>query len=351
MTRENVNAGRPCDTDAAAERPVGGCAPCDTRPKGALRIGDVELSSPFLAAPLAGVTDAAFRGILAEMGASLTTTEMVSGKGLLYRNKKTEELLRVWPTEEKTACQIFGGEPEVMAETAKLLRGTPHQLLDINMGCPVPKVVRNGEGSALLKDLDRLYDVTKAVCENAGRPVTVKIRTGWDEEHIVCVEAAKAAEAAGCAAVTVHGRTREQFYQGRADRRLIAEVKKAVSVPVTGNGDIFTATDAVAMMKETGCDMVMIARGMLGNPWIFREARALWEEGAELPPPTMEERKAVMEDHLARVIAEKGEHRGVQEMRKHIGWYIKGIPGAAALRRRANSLETAADLTALLGEL
>ena len=317
----------------------------------ALKIGDVTLRSPFLAAPLAGVTDSAFRGILAEMGAALTTTEMVSGKGLLYHNRKTEELLAIWPTEEKTAYQIFGGEPDVMAETARLLKDRPGHILDINMGCPVPKVVRNGEGSALLRDLDRLYDVTKAVCENAARPVTVKIRTGWDADHIVCAEAAKAAEAAGAAAVTVHGRTREQFYTGKADRSRIAEVKRAVSIPVIGNGDIFTAEDALSMMDETGCDMVMIARGMLGNPWIFREAVALWKDGEKLPAPTMEERKKVMEDHLARVIREKGEHRGVQEMRKHIGWYIRGIPGAAALRRKANTLETAADLEALLAEI
>jgi len=303
-------------------------------------IGNVTLSSPFLAAPLAGITDSAFRGILSEMGAALTTSEMVSGKGLLYENKKTEDLLSVWPGEGPVAYQIFGSEPKVMEETARRLSDRGHALLDINAGCPVPKVVRNGEGSALLKDLDRFHDVIEATVKGAERPVTVKIRAGWSRETIVAEEAAAAAEAAGAAAVTVHGRTREQFYSGKADWDLIARVKKKVSIPVIGNGDVFAAEDALRMLDETGCDAVMIARGMLGYPWIFREAVSLWEHGETLAPPTIEERAAMMKEHLGRVVRTKGEHRGIPEMRKHIGWYSKGLAGAAAFRREINTLYT-----------
>lgn len=313
-----------------------------------MRIGTLELNTPFLAAPMAGVTDSAYRSILREMGAALACSEMVSGKGLLYENKKTEELLHIWPGEEPVTYQIFGAEPEVMRETAQRLAPRGNAVLDINMGCPVPKVVKNGEGSALLRDLDRLYDVVQATCAGAGKPVTIKIRTGWDAEHIVATEAAKAAEAAGAAAVTVHGRTREQFYSGQADWGRIRKVKESVRIPVLGNGDVFTAADAVRMMKETGCDGVVIARGMLGYPWIFREAVCLWRSGELPPPPTLEERRQVMQRHFVRMTEIKGEQRAVLEMRKHFGWYTKGVPGAAQLRRRANAITTARELNQLI---
>ncbi len=314
-------------------------------------IGSVVLDNPFIAAPLAGVTDLSFRLLLKEMGAALVCTEMVSGKGLLYDNKRTEALLETSPKEAPLACQIFGSDPQVMGATATSLNDRPFAFLDINMGCPVQKVVRNGEGSALLKDLDRLYQVTQAVCQASVKPVTVKIRTGWDDEHIVAVEAAKAAEAAGAAAITVHGRTREQMYQGKADRSRIAAVKKAVSIPVAGNGDVYTAQDALSMMDETGCDMVAIARGALGNPWIFRECVALWKEGIVLPPPTEEEKKAMLRRHLDLMVQLKGEKRGVPEMRKHFAWYTKGMAGGAALRRKANDAVTQEDMLALIQAL
>ena len=313
-----------------------------------MKIGTLTLDNPFIAAPLAGVTDSAYRSILSEMGAALTCTEMVSGKGLLYENRKTEELLLIRPEEGPVSYQIFGGEPNVMRETAARLCGRENALFDINMGCPVPKVVKNGEGSALLKDLDRLYDVAHAVCEAADKPVTIKIRKGWDADHIVAAEAAKAAEAAGCAAITIHGRTREQYYTGKADWDIIAQVKKAVSIPVIGNGDVFAAADAVRMMDETGCDGVMIARGMLGNPWIFREAVSLWRDGEELPAPPAEEKRRIMLLHFARMMEDKGEKRAVLEMRKHFGWYTKGRPGSTALRRKVNTVTTADELRVLI---
>lgn len=316
-----------------------------------MQIGTLKLDNPFIAAPLAGVTDSAFRSILAEMGAALTCTEMVSGKGLLYENRKTEELLQIRPEEGPVSYQIFGGEPAVMRETAARLAGRENALFDINMGCPVPKVVKNGEGSALLKDLDRLYEVARAVCEAADKPVTVKIRMGWDSEHIVAVEAAKAAEAAGCTAIAVHGRTREQYYSGKADWNILTAVKNAVSIPVIGNGDIFTAADAVRMLDETGCDGVMIARGMLGNPWIFREAESLWRDGEAIPAPTAEEKRRVMLLQLERMLEDKGEKRAVLEMRKHFGWYTKGRPGSTGLRRMVNTVMAANELRDLIGKV
>ena len=314
-------------------------------------IGSVRLTGPFLAAPMAGITDAAFRRVLSEMGAALVTTEMVSGKGLLYDNKNTKSLLSGLPGEVPLACQIFGSEPEVMREAAGRLSDHHSVILDINGGCPVPKVVRNGEGSALLKDLDQLHDVVEAAVSGTDKPVTVKLRTGWDRDHIIAVEAARACEAAGAAAVTIHGRTREQFYTGRADREIIGQVKAALSIPVIGNGDVFTAKDALAMMDQTGCDMVMIGRGMLGDPWIFREAEHLLRTGEELPAPGIEDRKEMVRYHLSLAVEEKGEARAVPEFRKHLGWYFKGMPKAAAFRRRAHAVATVKDVNDLLEEV
>ncbi|MEG0662914.1 MAG: tRNA dihydrouridine synthase DusB [Anaerovoracaceae bacterium] len=308
------------------------------------KIGKLELDNPFVAAPLAGITDAPTRSLCKEMGAALVYSEMISGKGLMYNNKNTEKLLRIYPEEKPVAYQIFGADPEVMAYTARSLRDRDNALLDINMGCPVPKVVKNGEGSALLKDLDLLFRVTEATVKEAGKPVSVKIRTGWDETQIVAVEAAKAIEAAGASAVAIHGRTRQQFYTGEANWKIIADVKQSVNIPVIGNGDVFSGEDALRMMEETGCDYVMIGRGLLGNPWIFREAVALWRGEEKPAPPTKEEKQQMMCRHFDLLIGEKGEYSAVREMRKHVGWYLKGEPNSAALRRAVNNITSPEEL-------
>ena len=303
-----------------------------------MRIGNVTLDNPFFLAPLAGITDAPFRRICKEQGAGLVYSEMVSGKGLYYNDKATERLLRIYEDEKPAAIQIFGSEPEIIGFAAKKLAGRENCILDINMGCPVPKVVRNGEGSALLKDPGLAEAVVKAAAVNAGKPVTAKIRIGWDADSINAVEVAKVIEAAGASAIGVHGRTREQYYSGKADWEVIRQVKKAVSIPVIGNGDVFSGRDALRLMEETDCDFVMIARGALGNPWIFREALALWKGETAPPPPNVEEKIELILKHFDLLLAEKGEYAAVREMRKHAGWYLKGIPGSAGLRRQLNSI-------------
>ena len=333
-----------------------------------LRLGNVEIENPFLLAPLAGVTDAPMRSLCRARGAALVYTEMVSCKGLYYGDNNTERLLMIREDEKPVAYQIFGREPDMISFAVKDFYSRENALIDINMGCPVSKIVKNGEGSALLKEPDLVYDLVCAAvkasveaareaAENGNaataegatgvlepKPITAKIRAGWDSENINAVEIAKAIEAAGGAAVAVHGRTRDQFYSGKADWDLIRKVKDAVSIPVIGNGDIFSGEDAVRMLKETGCDMVMIARGALGNPWIFEEALALWK--GETPPakPTIEERVRVMKEHFTDLMSVKGEYAAVREMRKHASWYTKGLHGSAAMRRRINSIENADEL-------
>lgn len=314
-----------------------------------MNIGNIKLDNPFLLAPLAGVTDASMRSLAKEQGAALVYSEMVSGKGLWYKDKNTERLLKIRPGEEPIAYQLFGSEPEILAHAARQLRDRGNALIDINMGCPVPKVVKNGEGSALLKKPDLIYDLVKATVDAAGKPVTAKIRIGWDEESINAVETAKAIEAAGAAAVAVHGRTRQQYYTGNADWDMIRKVKESVSIPVIGNGDVFTGEDANRMLKETGCDMVMIARGALGNPWIFRDAIAIWRGEEKPSAPTLEDKVNMMLLHISRLQQEKkGEYAAVREMRKHTGWYLKGVHGSAAIRRKVNSIT---DLEVLKREL
>ena len=337
-----------------------------------LQIGGTELANPFVLAPLAGYTDKSMRALCEEQGASLVFTEMVSGKGLKYGDRKSRRLLEL-NENEIAGFQIFGDEPEVLYEAARELATSDNVILDLNCGCPVPKIVRNGEGSALLKRLDTLYDCVAAMVagaqmgagesaetDAAPKPVTAKIRMGFARGENVAVEAAKAIEAAGAAAVTVHGRTRDQFYEGKADWDVIAEVKKAVDIPVIGNGDVRSGEDAVRMMEETGCDGVMIARGALGNPWIFRDARLLrelgWKPGSVSPlsdaefAPTRGERIEMLLRHLEMLCEDKGENIGVKEIRKFVPWYTKGMRGAPALRRELNQVMDAPTMIEKISE-
>ena len=306
-----------------------------------LRIGSLELRSPWVLAPMAGFTDAVMRTLCEEQGASLTYTEMVSAKGLYYGGSKTGELTFIPENAGPAAIQIFGSEPEIMAFAAKHLDSLPNEILDINMGCPVPKVVRNGDGSALMQDPSLVHDIVKAVTAATEKPVTVKIRKGFDEKSANAVEVALAAEEGGAAAVCVHGRFRSQYYSGEADRGIIRDVKDALKVPVIASGDVTDAVSGMSMLSETGCDMVMIGRGALGNPWVFRELDAAWR-GKEIPPrPSEEERVSMMIRHLEMLCDLKGERTGVREFRKYIMRYTKGMRGSAAVRRMANE---AADL-------
>ena len=304
-----------------------------------MKIKNLEFRNPFVLAPLAGITDKSMRSLCAEQGASLVYTEMVSGKGLWYGDRKTGTLLSIGEHEGPVAFQLFGSEPEIMAFAAKELRDRDNVLIDLNVGCPVPKIVKNGEGSALLKKPDVLFDVVSAMVKEAGKPVTAKIRMGFARGENLAVETAKALEAAGAAAVTVHGRTREQYYEGKADWQVIADVKKAVKIPVIGNGDVNTGRDAVDMLDQTGCDGVMIARGALGNPWIFRDAIALWKGDTMPPEPKKEERVNMLLRHIDLVAYDKGDRIAVREMRKHVGWYVKGMHGASAIKREINQID------------
>lgn len=309
-----------------------------------LQIGNVALDNNVILAPMAGVSDLPFRLLCREMGAGLVCMEMVSAKAIYYNNKNTESLMEIHPQEGPVSLQLFGSDPVILSEMAKRIEERPFSVLDINMGCPVPKVVNNGEGSALLKNPKLVEEILSSLVKAVSKPVTVKIRKGFDEEHVNAVEIAKIAESCGVAAVAVHGRTREQYYSGKADWDIIAKVKEAVSIPVIGNGDVDSPKAAEELIRQTGCDGVMIGRAAQGNPWIFREVVTYLEEGRIPAPPTNAEKKEMILRHAALQLKYKGEYTGVREMRKHLSWYTVGMPHSARFRQTINTMESMEEL-------
>lgn len=318
---------------------------------GKLMIGSVELPNPVILAPMAGVSDLPFRLLCSEQGAGLVCMEMVSAKAIAYRNRNTEKLMETDPREHPVSLQLFGSEPDLMAEIAAQIEDRPFDILDINMGCPVPKIVGNGEGSALMKNPKLIEEIITKVSRAIQKPLTVKFRKGFDDDHVNAVEIAKIAEASGAAAVAVHGRTREQFYSGTADWEIIRQVKEAVSIPVIGNGDVDSPEKAKALLDATGCDGVMIGRAARGNPWLFRRVVEYLENGKILDKPSKEEVKAMMLRHARMQVECKGDYTGIREMRKHISWYTTGLPSSAKLRGRINSVESLAEMEELLQEM
>ena len=315
-----------------------------------LQIGNVKLENNLILAPMAGVTDLPFRLLCKEQGAALCCMEMVSAKGIYYNNKNTESLLTVDERERPVSLQLFGSDPEIMGAMTAKIDYRNYDILDINMGCPVPKVVNNGDGSALMKNPILAGKIIESMVKNSSKPVTVKIRKGFDDEHINAVEMAHVAEESGAAAVAVHGRTREQYYSGKADWSIIADVKSAVKIPVIGNGDILDAKDVIAMKEQTGCDGFMIGRGAQGNPWIFHQILHYFEAGELIGKPPMEEMVKTMLRHAKLQIEFKGDYLGIREMRKHAAWYTAGYKGASKLRGRINDVESYEELEHLFSE-
>lgn len=315
-----------------------------------MKIGNVNLANPYILAPMAGVTDLPFRLLCKEQGAGLLCMEMISAKALQYKNKNTKALLAIHPDEYPVSLQLFGSDPKIMSEMAKMIEELPFQILDINMGCPVPKVVRNGEGSALMKNPELVHEIVSAVSKAIKKPVTVKIRKGFDDDNINAVEIAKIIEDAGGAAIAVHGRTREQYYSGKADWDIIRRVKEAVSIPVIGNGDVTDAASAEALVEQTGCDGIMIGRGAEGNPWIFKQILHYMETGETLARPTQHEVKEMMLRHARMQVEYKGGTIGIREMRKHVAWYTAGFPHSAKLRAAINQVESLQALEQMLNE-
>ncbi|SER89402.1 tRNA dihydrouridine synthase DusB [Lachnobacterium bovis] len=313
-----------------------------------LKIGDVTLPNNLILAPMAGVTDLPFRILCKEQGAGLLCMEMISAKAILYKNKNTQSLLAIDEREKPVSLQLFGSDPDIMAQIAKEIEDRPYDILDINMGCPVPKIVNNGEGSALMKNPKLVGEIIEKVSKATKKPVTVKFRKGFDDEHVNAVEIAKIAQESGAAAVAVHGRTREQYYSGKADWDIIRQVKEAVSIPVIGNGDLLTAEDVIAMKEQTNCDGFMIARGAQGNPWIFKQILHYFETGEHLAKPSLEEVANMILRHGKMMIDFKGEYTGVREMRKHAAWYTAGYHNSSKLRVKFNAVESYEDMQRLL---
>ena len=313
-----------------------------------LKIGNVSLENPYILAPMAGVTDLPFRLLCKEQGAGLLCMEMVSAKAIQYQNRNTQALLEIHPEETPVSLQLFGSDPDVISEVAKSIEERPFDILDINMGCPVQKIVRNGEGSALMQNPKLVYEIVSKTVKAIQKPVTVKIRKGFDDAHVNAVEIAKIIEDAGAAAVAVHGRTREQFYSGQADWDIIRQVKEAVSIPVIGNGDVTSGEKAIQMREMTGCDGIMIGRGSQGNPWIFSELLAYDRTKIRPNRPTNEELIAMMLRHAQLQLQYKGDYIGIREMRKHVAWYTTGLNNSAKLRGKINEVESYEELEALL---
>lgn len=313
-----------------------------------LSIGNVTLENSYILGPMAGVTDLPFRLLCKEQGAGLLCMEMISAKAIYYNNKNTQALLEIHPDETPVSLQLFGSDPEIVSEMAKRIEERPFAILDINMGCPVPKVVRNGEGAALMREPKLVYKLVSAVVQAIQKPVTVKIRKGFDDTCVNAVEIARIAEDAGADAVAVHGRTREQYYSGKADWDIIRQVKEAVHIPVIGNGDVTSAQKAVEMQRQTGCDGVMIARGAQGNPWIFSELISYEEKGVLPRRPSIDEIREMMLRHARLQMKYKGEYCGIREMRKHVAWYTKGLHGSARLREQINQAGSYEELEKIL---
>lgn len=315
-----------------------------------MKIGNLQLDNEVFLSPMAGVTDLPFRTICKEKGCGMLYTEMINAKALCYDDENTKKMLRMEKDEHPVAVQIFGSDPEFMGKAASIMNQYPNEILDINMGCPAPKVVKNGDGSALMRNPKLAAEVLTAVVKNSEKPVTLKIRKGWDDESVNAVEIAKIAQECGISALAIHGRTREQFYSGKADWDIIAEIKQTIDIPVIGNGDVFEVQDAVNMLEKTKCDAIMLGRGAQGNPWIFNRINHYMKTGEILPEPTLEEKITTAIKHMNLAVAEHGEYVAVREMRKHIGWYLKGLKNSAKYRDQINKITDYKEVIAMLEE-